>query len=411
MPEFLIRLNIGREMAWIEDSEIDNYSIIVSATVLESFPKRFTNTILKTKKPFIVDPYTHIFGYNVPELRDKRWFSKLMGYYGIDLIVSPDATQIPLNQLLDSKKLPTDNLKSFVENVMDYQRNRIQSSYDEISEFEEFEGSSNTSNVLIPKYIISPYFYLGYDSDSWIQVNVHCIKTAVSLKQNGEKIFAVILIDKTILSMSQDVDKIIENYNIEGVDGYFIWVTDFDEKTARPSELASFRRLVEKLSKLQKPIYNMYGGLFSFLLHRDGLSGTCHSICYGEHKDPFLIGGMLANVRYYQPMIRSKIPYSRRYEIEKTLDLINCNCEYCKELPKAVDNIGKQMELCGKHFLLTRANEVEQIDHASNTILAEMKTVYEKSKKLDRIKAYDSFYDQLNSWNDVFGHNTTLESA
>ena len=150
----------------------------------------------------------------------------------------------------------------------------------------------------------------------------------------------------------------------------------------------------------------MYGGLYSFLLHKYGLSGVCHSICYGEHKDPFMIGGMLANVRYYQPLIRSKIPFSRRYEIEKTLDLDKCDCKYCKELPDvSTDSFGKQMELCGKHFLRVRANEINEIEHTSGKVLSNMKAVYEQAKKLDRILAYDSFYDQLDSWNDAITYN------
>jgi len=407
MPELLIRLNIGREMSWLEDSNIDNFSIIAYSTILESFPKKLTTTLLKIGKPYIIDPFTHIFGYEVKDISEKRWFPKLMHAYGLDYIIPSDKNTIPLSKLLDTKKQPTKDLKSFVENVMVYQRNAIQDVYNEISEFEEFEGKSEHT-TFSPKCILAPYFYLGYDSEDWIKVNIHCIKSAVSMKQNKEKVYAVILIDKMILGISSDIDEIIKNYDIDGIDGYFVWITDFDEKTARTAELQAFIRLVEQLSKFKKPIYNMYGGLFSFLLHTKGITGACHSICYGEHKDPFLIGGMLANVRYYQYDIRAKIPYSKIHEIETTLALTKCNCEYCNELPKARDNIGKQMELCGKHFLLMRTKEITEINTATSKVLTNMKEMYEKSEKNDAVSAYKSFYGQLETWVKVFGYNAKL---
>jgi hypothetical protein len=407
MSELLIRLNIGREMSWLEDSKIDNFSIIASSTIVESFPKKLTTALLKIGKPYIIDPFTHIFGYEVKDMSEKRWFPKLMHAYGLDYIIPPDKNTIPLSKLLDTKKQPTKDLKSFVENVMVYQRTAIQDVYDEISEFEEFEGQSEHT-ALSPKCILAPYFYLGYDSEDWKKVNIHCIKSAISMKQNKEKIYAVILIDKIILGISADIDEIIKDYNIEGVDGYFIWITDFNEKTARETELQAFIRLIEQLSKFKKPIYNMYGGLFSFLLHAKGMTGACHSICYGEHKDPFLIGGMLANVRYYQCDIRAKIPYSKIHEIEKTLELTKCGCEYCNELPKVRDNIGKQMELCGKHFLLMRVKEITDINVATSKVLTNMREVYEKSKTYDRILAYRHFYEQLDTWNRAFGYDSVL---
>lgn len=94
-----------------------------------------------------------------------------------------------------------------------------------------------------------------------------------------------------MLPYEKDIDEIVTEYNIDGVDGYMIWCARMDENSAKQRKLLHFQKFIERLADNKKPIHNMYGGLFSLLLEDKGLIGTTHSICYGEYKSPFSTGG------------------------------------------------------------------------------------------------------------------------
>ena len=103
MSELFIRINLDREMAWLIDSGVKDYKILVSSHILEGLKKSFTNLILKVKRPYVIDPITHVFTDGHEEVREKKWFSILTGAYGVDLIASPDSPVLEPQLLLDSK--------------------------------------------------------------------------------------------------------------------------------------------------------------------------------------------------------------------------------------------------------------------------------------------------------------------
>ena len=397
----MIRINISREMVWLENSNLKNYDIVVSSHILEGLKKRITNMIMKLKKPYIIDPYTYIFGNDVRDIREKRWFSKLIENYGLDLIIDPDTLNLSPDLLIDRNNQPTDNLKELVENVVTYQRTKVQEIYDEISEFAEFETEKTETFVPKPRWVIPPYFFLEAGAGDWLTVNIQSIRLAIENRDNSEKIFAVIMIDRDLLSYEEDIDEIIEGYKILGVDGYMIWSAYMDENSAKSGELQRFQSFVSKLSNHKKPIYNMYGGLFSFLLKEKGMTGSSHSLCYGEHKNPFTTGGMAATIRFYQTFLHSKVPFARIKEIESALELEKCDCEYCGMIHET-DDKSEQMELAGKHFLLNRIKELEEIDsNGTMEFLAKLTRAAEHANQNDKTGAYSNLYDRFTTWGEI----------
>lgn len=143
-------------------------------------------------------------------------------------------------------------------------------------------------------------------------------------------------------------------YDIGELDGYMLWPVYLDENSAAKPDLDGFLKFVRNLSGYGKPVYGMYGGLFSFMMLNHGMPGASHSICYGEHRIPFTGQGMMSTVRFYQPDLHSKIPLSRKEEVEKALSLRSCDCVHCARLGGAEND----MALAGKHFLKIRESEV-----------------------------------------------------
>lgn len=145
----------------------------------------------------------------------------------------------------------------------------------------------------------------------------------------------------------------------------------------------------------------MYGGLFSFLLKEKGMTGSSHSICYGEHKNPFTTGGMAATIRFYQVSLHAKVPFARIVEIESALELGKCDCEYCGMIHDT-DNKSEQMELAGKHFLLNRIKELEEIDsNGTMEFLAKLTHAAEHANQNDKTGAYSSLYDRFTTWGKI----------
>ncbi len=403
MTELMIRVNISREMAWLESSNLKNCDIIIPSHILAGLTKRITLMLTRLKRPYIVDPHTYIFGADVEHIDDKRWFSKLVADYGLDVIITdPDNFELLPNLLVDNDTQPTDNLRELVENVINYQRTKIQETYDDINEFEGFDENESDKNPSFkPKWIIPPYFFISAGRKDWLPVNINSIKLAVENKNSNEKIFAVIMIDKEMLPYEKDIDEIVAEYNIDGVDGYMIWCAYMNENSAKEKELLHFQNFIKKLAIHKKPIHNMYGGLFSFLLEDKGMTGSSHSICYGEHRIPFSTGGGGMITRFYQPYLYSKVPLTRMEEIERALKLKKCDCKYCVIL-KGVNTPGEELALTGKHFILKRINELKEINSKGiESFLKKLIDVNKSAMDNDKTGAYSNFYERFSVWNQI----------
>ena len=143
----------------------------------------------------------------------------------------------------------------------------------------------------------------------------------------------------------------------------------------------------------------MYGGLFSLLLEDKGMSGVAHSICYGEHRIPFSTGGGGSTTRFYQTNLHSKVPFTRKEEIEDALELEKCNCEHCVILMDEHTQ-GRELELTGKHFLLNRINELEEINsNGPAQFLEKLVSAGESADQKDQTKAYVNLYERFSLWN------------
>lgn len=398
----MIRVNISREMGWLEDSNLENYDLIIPSHILEGLTKRITSMVAKLNKPYVIDPHTYVFGADVKHIQEKRWFDKLLGNYGLDtMIEDPNNFALSSSLLIDENQQSTNNLKELVENVTNYQRTKIQKTYEDINEFEEFDEEPTENLNFKPKWIIPPYFFIDVSREDWLAVNINSIKLAIENRKPDEKIFAVIMIAKEMLPYTKDIDEIVNKYDIEGVDGYMIWCADINENTDKERDLKYFQKFITKLANNKKPIHNMYGGLFSLLLEGKGMTGTCHSICYGEHKIPFSTGGGGSITRFYQPHLYAKIPLARTEEVEKALELKKCDCQHCNDLNDK-NTKGGELELAGKHFLLRRITELDEINSKGTKLFLEkLTTASEMAKEKDETGAYSNLYERFSVWNKV----------
>ena len=405
MARLFIRINMAREAKWLESVTPQDYGgVVVSSHIVENIPYRVAKMLARLKKPYLIDPYTYVFGGDVANIREKPWFASLLDKYGLDMIVDRDTLSLRPDMLVDSDGNPTGSLQELVDNVVAYQRDAANYAADDVEEFVKFE-SGDAAAPLSPYGIMPPYFFIDGKSSSWLDANMGAVRLAIEQKRRGDKVVVPIMIDRSVMLDRTEAARIVNAYDIDGVDEFMVWAVQMDEKSADRGTLECFRDLVTDLARRGRPVTSMYGGLFTLLVQgsADATLGTTHSVCYGEHRTPFVVGAPAATVMFYQGQVRTKIPLSAKDDVESALDLSRCECQYCRGMQQGMSP-APLFELAGKHFLARRMEEVGRINTGGAArFLREMAAGYEHAKSRDVVRAYGAYYRDFGAWNDVLG--------
>jgi len=402
MPELWLRMNLPREKELL--SKHDGFdTILLSAHVMETFPHFLSAYIKRRNKPFVIDPYTYVFA-PVPEMievEEKRWFSKLIGAYGLDYLYNMGRNSLEENDLLDMNDDATDTLKQFVRAVITYQQSRINVELAKLVDYEpDLEGEVR------PRFLIAPYFLI--QSLRWLRICSEVVREAALLK-GDYKLLVPIFISKGTLVTQEARQMIMSALNQAAVDGFIAWVADFRETVELEPTLREFRTWITELSTTGKPVYNMYGGLFSILLADSGMTGISHSICYGEFKDPTTEGGG-GQIRYYDPYVRNKIPVGSLDVFSTTLRLppgAKCNCQVCKAFHSYADLEKISLADADEHFLIRRIDEIEKVNAKQSLhLITDLHNAYEHASRTDSLGRLAIFYEHLKKWTQALSHSS-----
>ena len=192
------------------------------------------------------------------------------------------------------------------------------------------------------------------------------------------------------------IDNLVTGYNITGVDGYFIWVTDFKEEREDENCLSNYYNFFQKLKSNKKPIINFYGGYMSMIASSIGLiNGFSSAIGYGEHRNPFTEGGP-APYRYYFDLFHNNMP---RDEIQSLLTVSNhprCNCDKCQPL-EDLEEISLMDSL--EHLLHTKINEIQFLNsHDITQIIQKLQSVIDLMEEVDEDESEIIHYRHIYRW-------------
>lgn len=383
-----IRLNLAREKDLLVKHSDLYHGLLIDAHILETYPKAITGFLFKLgEKPFIIDPITYKF--SIYEFVEKNWYSKLLEAYLEGIIEEKEC-------LLPDDFTDEHDLEIFVGRVLRYQENIVEEVLEDL-------GLFGLTGKLKPEIILAPYFVISSPRDKWFDMNIKCLEIAKN-KKGDSKLYGVITLEKRLLFNDVFIDSVVEKYNIEGVDGYFVWITNFREEVVDAEYLKKFIEFCRKLLELGKPIINFYGGFFSLALSSlHVLNGFTHAPCYAEFRDPYSEGGPLP-VRYYFDDFHNKILPTDAEDIctlaeKEEIDIGGCDCEVCEKY----DNIGEiNLMDATEHYLLARANELENMLNSDpNTIIKSNNKTMENMKKIDKIGKYKPFYQHLARWNNA----------
>jgi len=407
--DWYVRFDLMREKSILQEFGDNFAGIVVDAHIIETYADATANFLSTLNKPFIIDPVTFKFStYNSVQLfSSKRWYPRLFGAYYDDIIRLPEQIRLQDRseddvEISESSGYPamriepthlSDNkiLKSYVKRVISYQRNRIANLIGGLEIFEE-----NLSPVF-PSKLIPPYaVMLNSKNDEWLPKNIQCIKEAVQLKQGDEKIFPVIAIYKDLIHHDDSIAKLVNQYNIEGVDGYFVWVTDFKEEREDEQCLLNYIKFFNKLKEMNKPIINFYGGYLSMIAASKGIvNGWTAGIGYAEYRNPFSEGGPVPAQYYYNPF-HTTVPRDEVGTINTICEQQKCNCAQCQQHEDLI-----QMGLMDSlhHLIHTRIDEIQYLrSHNLNDIIQEIQRTIELMDRVDADRSLISHYRHLSRW-------------
>ena len=84
-----------------------------------------------------------------------------------------------------------------------------------------------------------------------------------------------------MLTKQAFIDRATAEIPATGVNGIWLWFSNFDEWTAQEEYLKGFKKLVEQLNGKGLEVYNRHGGYFSLALYELGMKGISHGVGYG----------------------------------------------------------------------------------------------------------------------------------
>jgi hypothetical protein len=400
-PLTFIKLGSLREKDLLKTARQAYDGILVTASMIESFGSSVPSFIRGLDKPFIIDPMVYAFVQPITHMmaakdsKIKRSLIEISVRYGS--IVQREIGKRPIS-CQDFQSNPG-NVEELTKNVLNYQLERLKRPPSFADYYSEFE-------LLLPQVepevLIPPYFYFKDTQDPWYSVSLEFARQALNVKEQGWKIFPVILMPPQLLEKQQEIEAIVGDYISDNYDGFFIWVNDFKEEDASVKQLQGLIKLVTMLAGSRKPVLKLYGGYFSALLWHADLTGFSFGLGYGSSKNVFAYGGARGapNPLYYMPELHRLLSLPKAEDLIRRYPGLMCNCPTCKTVigvnPANLSRM-KDSNRTAQHFLNVRLREIGDLSKAN---IASISTGLEKSvQNFDQKLLSGINIDNLRKWN------------
>jgi hypothetical protein len=327
-------------------------------------------------KQFFVDPMSYLFGQPFEEFKEKvrdgyefkPSFERLMRYHGLTVENFIEYDYLTLLKFIDARP---NNLDVFVTNSLNFQLETVRENLKKYAKDLIAEGVDFDDNAYLPSFLVPPYF-LYEESSITTKLNLD-ILDLVHQRHFDVPIFPMLFVRREDLqgTFLKSVVQRIARYDYPG---YCLWIENFREsRVESAAEVLNLIRLVRELSKnARKPVIMMFGGYFSLLLFKFGLSGICHGTLFSESRgamDSVKKGAGPAPVRYYIRKLHEFFTLDSASEILKKENSLFCDCEVCKRVVRRkaenIANFQQEEALAEFHFLYNRYEEKLEVSGSS----------------------------------------------
>jgi hypothetical protein len=321
----------------------DSYKgVIINGNMASYAPDGLAAFLLEktSKQLYIIDPMTHAFQHDPSFVQDdegnvKKSIHELARHLG-DFFYSIAGQKPLLPRDFGDDKFE----KEFVENCVNFQRTILVNSMKSAEAYKYFSPESDLS----PYAYIAPYFFLtetGYAN--WLPIMKRCAKIARDCVGRN-RLWASVVISKGILTNPDASARLCSEMSDFPVDGFLLWVDEFDEQSAGISVLKGFLKLCENLRKgSSRDVVNLHGGYFSILaagnLGNQILTGVTHAPEFGEHRAVVPVGGGIPIARFYVPELHLRVRYREARSLFQRMGWLQsaevfhanvCDCQECQ---------------------------------------------------------------------------------
>lgn len=259
----------------------------------------------------------------VEVLVPNRAYRKIADEYfsGIDKIKNAIGKRAILASDFDDQ-----NLGRFVQNVIEYQLNALESYY----------LSPKYENFQIPKplFILSPYFTVN---------NLDILELMFKIWSEFDNLYTEpnsgLVLLSSIDFIKNNFDKLVEFFSKTNSRNIFFWFDDFSEDKIGIFDIETYLKFITTLNLSGKKLFNFYSGGFSPLLLSYGLTGLINGPGYGLARKIEPVKGGLPSAQYYIPSLRVREPVFGAYDLiikngfgksKKQFHSEICNCAICK---------------------------------------------------------------------------------
>ncbi len=322
------------------------FGVLINANMVAHAPAGLAAFLLEktSGKRYLVDPLTHAFQHDPSLITGKDGETKS------SIKVLSESFGSPISEIVGQRSLRPNDLKGavvteFVQRVLDFQATSLKT---EMEQSELMKYLDENDVQLHPCALVAPYFFITeVRLEEWLEVNVHCITEAAKLRTAypRSKLYGAVVLSKGVLSNPSRLERVVSAFKELPVDGFLLWIDDFNEHDASSLELSSFLSLTSQLrgQNNEREVINKHGGYFSILaaspLGKSALTGVCHGPEFGEYRGVVPVGGGIPIAKYYIPKLHTRMRYRDAVRVFTEAKWLNsaevfhkqvCDCDACR---------------------------------------------------------------------------------
>lgn len=423
-PLLYLRYGLSRKKNLLKDIKFTYDGLIIPANILLYQYKGTPAIVYATGQPFAIDPISFLFAHPLNDFKKriavgsqkfKPSFAKLVTGYGEnpEFFLSTDYKTLVEYLTKNERKL-----FPFIDNCLEFQWSLVQ---DTIAKSKDLLPEGVEPSIR-PSFLVPPYF--AYSSgDGAAQLNAKILQYVSEHPRWKElDLFPMVFTERK--NLNQDfINRIQAQFSKYNFRGHCVWIDNFEEREASKNEIISLARLIKQFADSEKQTLIMYGGFFSMLLNKIGLTSVSHGIAYSEFKSMFSMvrqASGAAPVRYYIPQLHQFLTIENALTVLRQRPELMCECVICKRLLEGnVENIPrflKEEDLAEIHFLVNRQKEKKLIKgfQSLSSVVEYLQFLLELNKGIETItrkyKISETKYedrpivtlDAMNTWKSAF---------
>jgi hypothetical protein len=341
-----VRLGAMNDKAIVE-SEQDSFDVIVLQANLAVSARKALSSWVAMRKPFWIDPIAYAFaaapaylmseqklkrGEPETQVDYKRTFRDLASAYG-----EPFSRVLAERRSLQPADFDPAEDERVVARMLEWQRTVLSPPAEDAKFFEELDTTLEPVLLTVPSLPLQPDLEREEEPE-WLEVNLRLLAAAAEAYEPS-RLAAGLLIEESLFDSEAQLQRVCDAYREISAEHIWLWVSDNEEIDMTIPRARRLRELVRDLVAAGKQVHQAFGGSFSTLLLRDGLSSVAHGVAYWEHKswEP-LSGGGLPTLRYFYPPLGQRL---RFLDVDALVDALVadtaefheevCGCEVCCE--------------------------------------------------------------------------------